>query len=273
MRSGLTEALVTTAGDGATAKVDPGPTDLRRRPERLDDHRQGLPLRHVARRELPDHHLRRHPEHQARDRRGEPGPGREHRAAQPAVVLHRDQRPERRAPRLHGHVRRKRVRDGRQHERPDLLPLRRAPVRRGVGRLRVRRSRRAATTPATRPRSAPSPSSNSTCANTDSTKQPDAMGTQPPTGNSSTPIYEYSADLAGDYLGGLAMMRKGTSCRTSLLVRGRREHGGARTSGRCTHGPRRSGRLRHSTSAGARRCPSGRRPWAACPAEASSARR
>ena len=31
----------------------------------------------------------------------------------------------------------------------------------------------------------------------------------------STPIYEYSADLAGDYLGGLAMTRKGTTCRTS----------------------------------------------------------
>jgi prepilin-type N-terminal cleavage/methylation domain-containing protein len=60
-----------------------------------------------------------------------------------------------------------------------------------------------------------SPSSNSTCANSDSMKQPDTMGTQPPTGNSSTPIYEYSADLAGDYLGGLAMMRKGNTCRTS----------------------------------------------------------
>jgi prepilin-type N-terminal cleavage/methylation domain-containing protein len=60
-----------------------------------------------------------------------------------------------------------------------------------------------------------SPSSNSSCANSDSMKQPDAMGTQPPPGNSSTPIYEYSADLAGDYLGGLAMMRKGNTCRTS----------------------------------------------------------
>ena len=59
------------------------------------------------------------------------------------------------------------------------------------------------------------PSSNSTCANSDSMKQPDAMGTQAPPGNSSTPIYEYSADLAGDYLGGLAMMRKGNTCRTS----------------------------------------------------------
>ena len=58
-------------------------------------------------------------------------------------------------------------------------------------------------------------SSNSTCDNSDSMKQPDAMGIQPPPGNSSTPIYEYSADLAGDYLGGLAMMRKGNTCRRS----------------------------------------------------------
>jgi len=62
----------------------------------------------------------------------------------------------------------------------------------------------------------PSPSANSTCDNSDSTKQPDMMGVDPPPGNSSTPIYQYSEDLAGDYLGGLAMMRKGTStCRTS----------------------------------------------------------
>ena len=60
-----------------------------------------------------------------------------------------------------------------------------------------------------------SASSNSTCGNTDEMKRPDAMGTQPTPGNSSTPIYEYSADLAGDYLGGLAMMRKGSTCRTS----------------------------------------------------------
>jgi prepilin-type N-terminal cleavage/methylation domain-containing protein len=45
--------------------------------------------------------------------------------------------------------------------------------------------------------------------------QPDLMWTDPPTGDISTPIYEYSADLAGDYLGGLAMSRKGTSCRSS----------------------------------------------------------
>jgi prepilin-type N-terminal cleavage/methylation domain-containing protein len=61
----------------------------------------------------------------------------------------------------------------------------------------------------------PSPASNSTCDHSDPSKQPDLMGTVPPPGNSSTPIYEYSADLAGAYLGGLAMMRKGNTCRTS----------------------------------------------------------
>lgn len=61
----------------------------------------------------------------------------------------------------------------------------------------------------------PSGATNSTCDNDDSAKQPDLMGTVPPPGNTSTPIYEYSADLAGDYLGGLAMTRKGSSCRSS----------------------------------------------------------
>ena len=59
----------------------------------------------------------------------------------------------------------------------------------------------------------PSGSSNSKCEN--SSLHPDTLGLQPPPGNSSTPIYEYSSDLAGDYLGGLAMKRKGNTCRTS----------------------------------------------------------
>jgi hypothetical protein len=46
-------------------------------------------------------------------------------------------------------------------------------------------------------------------------KQNDAMGIQPPPGNSSTPLYKYSSDLAGTYPGGLALMRTGSSCRTS----------------------------------------------------------
>ena len=58
-------------------------------------------------------------------------------------------------------------------------------------------------------------SSSSQCRNDSSTMQPDLMWTDPPTGNIDTPVYEYSADLAGDYLGGLAMMRTGSACQTS----------------------------------------------------------
>ena len=156
VRTGLTEALVTTAGDGATAKVDPGPTNFAVGQRRLDDHREDLPLRHVARRELPHHHLRRHREHQARDRRGEPGPGRQHRPARPAVVLHRDQRT--RAPRLPA------TRAPREETGPGQASNTSAQIfylydepcgGRGDARRLTGTSRRpAATTPATRPRSA-----------------------------------------------------------------------------------------------------------------------
>jgi prepilin-type N-terminal cleavage/methylation domain-containing protein len=61
----------------------------------------------------------------------------------------------------------------------------------------------------------PSGSSNSTCGNSDPLKQPDSMGIQPPPGTSSTPLYRYSSDLAGSYPGGLAMTRNGNICRTS----------------------------------------------------------
>jgi hypothetical protein len=54
----------------------------------------------------------------------------------------------------------------------------------------------------------------STCQNSDSTKNPDLMWTAAPTGND-PPMYEYSADLGGDYPGGLAMMRMDTSCASS----------------------------------------------------------
>jgi prepilin-type N-terminal cleavage/methylation domain-containing protein len=60
----------------------------------------------------------------------------------------------------------------------------------------------------------PSSSSYSTCGNSDAMKQPDLMWTEPP-GGSNPPVYEYSADLGGDYPGGLAMMRKGSSCVTN----------------------------------------------------------
>src|SRR6185295_2367469 len=61
----------------------------------------------------------------------------------------------------------------------------------------------------------PTATSNSTCDNTDPMKQPDAMGILPPPGNSSTPLYRYSSDLAGTYPGGIALARKGSTCRTS----------------------------------------------------------
>jgi prepilin-type N-terminal cleavage/methylation domain-containing protein len=65
--------------------------------------------------------------------------------------------------------------------------------------------------------SGPSPATNSTC-DDDAGQHTDMMGTVPPPGNTSTPLYEYSADLAGSYLGGLAMMRKGSSCVRSYSV-------------------------------------------------------
>ena len=60
----------------------------------------------------------------------------------------------------------------------------------------------------------PSSSSYSTCQNSDEMKRPDKMWVDPPTGTN-PPMYEYSADLGGDYPGGLAMMRNGSSCVTN----------------------------------------------------------
>jgi prepilin-type N-terminal cleavage/methylation domain-containing protein len=56
---------------------------------------------------------------------------------------------------------------------------------------------------------------NSTCEHPEPDHQPDLMGGSAPPGDSNTPVYEYSADLAGDYLGGLAMVNAGTSCARS----------------------------------------------------------
>jgi hypothetical protein len=53
---------------------------------------------------------------------------------------------------------------------------------------------------------------NSTCEHPDPDRQPDLMGNSAPPGDSGTPIYEYSADLAGDYLGGLATLDAGSDC-------------------------------------------------------------
>jgi prepilin-type N-terminal cleavage/methylation domain-containing protein len=55
----------------------------------------------------------------------------------------------------------------------------------------------------------------SVCEHPDPDHQPDLMGGSAPTGDSSTPVYEYSSDLAGDYLGGLAMVNAGSSCEHS----------------------------------------------------------
>jgi prepilin-type N-terminal cleavage/methylation domain-containing protein len=55
-------------------------------------------------------------------------------------------------------------------------------------------------------------SGSSTCEHPDPGHQPDLMGDSAPPGNTSTPVYEYSADLSGDYLGGLAMVNAGTTC-------------------------------------------------------------
>ncbi len=60
----------------------------------------------------------------------------------------------------------------------------------------------------------PSSSSYSTCQNSDQTKRPDKMWVEPPTGTN-PPVYEYSSDLGGNYPGGLATMHKGASCVTN----------------------------------------------------------
>jgi prepilin-type N-terminal cleavage/methylation domain-containing protein len=52
----------------------------------------------------------------------------------------------------------------------------------------------------------------STCTASSTAIQPDLMGKTVPPGNSSTPLFTYSADLAGNYDGGLAMKRGVTSC-------------------------------------------------------------
>ena len=56
---------------------------------------------------------------------------------------------------------------------------------------------------------------NSTCGNPDPDRQPDLMGSSAPPGDLSTPVYEYSSDLTGDYLGGLATLDAGSSCARS----------------------------------------------------------
>jgi hypothetical protein len=58
----------------------------------------------------------------------------------------------------------------------------------------------------------------SACEHEDGSKQPDLMGPTAPPGDNSTPLYEYSSDLNGQYPGGLAMLARGTSCATSYAA-------------------------------------------------------
>jgi hypothetical protein len=54
----------------------------------------------------------------------------------------------------------------------------------------------------------------STCTASSTAIQPDLMGKTAPPGDSSTPLFTYSTDLAGSYDGGLAMKRGVTACPT-----------------------------------------------------------
>jgi prepilin-type N-terminal cleavage/methylation domain-containing protein len=64
----------------------------------------------------------------------------------------------------------------------------------------------------------PPTSGYSVCENSVTTMQPDLMGVDVPTGDSTTPLYNYSTDLSGTYDGGLAMKRQGSSCPASYAV-------------------------------------------------------
>jgi hypothetical protein len=62
---------------------------------------------------------------------------------------------------------------------------------------------------------------NSTCENPDTSKQPDLMGTVAPPNPVEPdvpPLLRYSDDLSGDYPGGLALKRRGSSCPTSYAA-------------------------------------------------------
>jgi prepilin-type N-terminal cleavage/methylation domain-containing protein len=63
-----------------------------------------------------------------------------------------------------------------------------------------------------------SAASSSSCENPDVSKQPDLMGPSLPDGPTTTPLYNYSTDLSGDFAGGIAMNRQGTTCRSSYAA-------------------------------------------------------
>jgi prepilin-type N-terminal cleavage/methylation domain-containing protein len=56
------------------------------------------------------------------------------------------------------------------------------------------------------------PADNSICENASPEKQPDLMASSAPSGDANTPLFNYSSDLTGDYDGGLATARAGSSC-------------------------------------------------------------
>ena len=76
---------------------------------------------------------------------------------------------------------------------------------------------------------------NSTCEHPSPQKQPDLMAASAPPGDPSTPLFEYSSDLAGTYDGGLATARAGTSCVHSYPSAQADDLQG-RASGACTRG-------------------------------------
>ena len=70
-----------------------------------------------------------------------------------------------------------------------------------------------------------SASNTSFCENSNSALQPDLMGVDLPDGTSATPLYKLSGDLSGDYDGGLAMQRHGSSCPTTYPADGTNPNG------------------------------------------------
>ena len=58
----------------------------------------------------------------------------------------------------------------------------------------------------------PDPADNSVCEHPSTEHQPDLMAPSAPPGGTSTPLFEYSSDLAGVYDGGLATVKAGSDC-------------------------------------------------------------
>jgi prepilin-type N-terminal cleavage/methylation domain-containing protein len=61
----------------------------------------------------------------------------------------------------------------------------------------------------------PAPEDNSTCEHPDTARQPDLMTTDVPAGDAEDELFRYSSDLEGPYYGGLATKPAGSSCTSS----------------------------------------------------------